>query len=64
MGGIALIADVKYVCVGGSVGMDVCVCVCGCDFAWVRKRVCGWGSLDCCCKVSHIVCVGGGRLRG
>ena len=26
--------------------------------AWVRKAVCGWGSLDCCRKVC--VGVGGG----
>ena len=27
--------------------------------AWVRKGVCGWYSLNCCCKVC--MCVGGGE---
>ena len=30
--------------------------------AWVRKAVCGWGSLDCCRKVC--VCVGRGDDDG
>ena len=56
MGGRVLIAAIKYVCVsgGGSVG-GVCVGV-GL-IAWVRKGVCGWYSLNCCCKVC--MCVGG-----
>ena len=29
--------------------------------AWVRKGVCGWYSLNCCCKVC--MCVWGG-VRG
>ena len=32
--------------------------------AWVRKIVCGWGSLDCCRKVHVHVCVWGERGRG
>ena len=37
--------------------MCVCVCGFGCDcvgvgvIAWVKKGVCGWNSLDCCCNV-------------
>ena len=64
MGGVALIAAVKYVCGGdggGSVAMDVCVgvivWVCGGVIAWARNGVLGWGSLDWCCKV----CVWGER---
>ena len=68
MGGTVLIAAVKYVCVlgkggGGSVGVGVIVWVGGCDcvgvgvIAWVRNGVCGWYSLNCCCKVC--MCVGG-----
>ena len=30
--------------------------------AWVRKGVCGWYSLNCCCKVC--MCVGGGSVGG
>ena len=42
VGGTALIAAVKYVCVWGGQGEK-------------EEGVCGWDSLDCCCKV----CVGG-----
>ena len=53
MGSTVLIAAVKYACVlGGSVG-GVCVGV-G-VIAWARKRVCGWYSLNCCCKVCMCV---------
>ena len=55
MGWAILIAAVKYMCVGGRVGVDVCVGV----IVWVRMGVCGWGSLDCCRKVSLCVCVWG-----
>ena len=60
MGGAALIAAVNCVCGGGG-GRGECVCgYVGMGvgvIAWVRKAVCGWGSLDCCRKV----CVCGGR---
>ena len=56
MSGAALIAAVKYICVGEPQWE-----VCGCDYvgviAWVRKAVCGWSSLDCCSKL----CVWGER---
>ena len=45
MGGTALIAAVKHVCMEG-VGEGMCVCVCDCVIAWARKGVCGWDSLD------------------
>ena len=42
--------------------------MCGCDcvgvgvIAWVRKGVCGWGSLDCFRKVHVCVCGGEGGV--
>ena len=70
MGGTVLIAAVKYVCVSGGeggregsvcgcdcVGVGVIVCVGVAMIAWVWKGVCGWYSLNCCCKVC--MCVGG-----
>ena len=48
--------------------MGVIVWVCECDcvgvgvIAWARKGVCGWYSLNCCCKVC--MCVGGGGREG
>ena len=72
MGGTVLIAAVKYVCVlggwGGVCGGSVCVCVTVWVWvgvgviAWVWKGVCGWYSLNCCCKVC--MCVSGGREGG
>ena len=65
MGGAALIAAVKYVCVweerggGGSVCGCECVCVIVCDCVGEEGSV-WWGSRDCCCKV----CVIRGRGRG
>ena len=53
--GAASITEVECACVYmvvgcGGEGVTVCVGV----IAWVRKTVCGWGSLDSC----HKVCVG------
>ena len=58
------------VCVGVIVWVCGCDCVGGCEcdcvgvgmIAWVWKGVCGWYSLNCCCKVC--MCVKGGRGEG
>ena len=68
--GTALIAASKYMYVNVGVwrGKGECVCVlsrwvgvCDCVgvgvIAWVTKGLCGWYSLNCCCKVC--MCVGG-----
>ena len=67
------------VCVGRCEEGKGCVCVCkyGCDcervgavvcgcvgvIALVRKGVCQWGSLDCCCNVCVWGEKGGGLRR-
>ena len=69
MGGTVLIAAIKYVCVGG--GGSVRGSVCGCDCVGVivggcgcncvgEEGICGWYSLNCCCKVCMYVGGGGG----
>ena len=49
----------RYVCEEGEGrgGGGVCVCGCDCVIVWVWTGVCGWYSLNCCCKVC--MCVGG-----
>ena len=55
MGGTALIAASKNMCVHVGVcrGRGECVCVwCVREVGgWVRKGVCGWDSLHFCCRV-------------
>ena len=63
MGGTVLIAAVKYVCVSRgrvSVGVGVIGWVGGCGCNCVGEGVCGWYSLNCCCKVCMCVRGGGG----